>query len=193
MKNKEQWFQPTAETRGFQDKRVKRLYHLWKLVGELVFRLLRDPFNGLRVKWLRLFGATIGKQCYVSSKAIIVTPSNLSMGDNCCLDQYVYINGECKLANNVSLSSFVKLIAGGHDVRSRHFEYQDKVITICDSVFVGANSVVRGGVKINTFACIGANSFVIKDIPENTIAYGNPAQVVIERISQMEFEKYDFS
>lgn len=142
---KEKWFQPNEATRGFQDKRVKWQYHLWKLFGETLFHLLRDPLNGVRVKLLRLFGASIGRQCYVSSKAIIVTPSSFTIGDNCCLDQYVYVNGKCKLANNVSLSSFVKLIAGGHDVRSRHFEYQDKVITICDSVFVGANSVVRGG------------------------------------------------
>ena len=150
---KEKWFQPNEETRGFQDKRVKRLYHSWKLFGEPVFHLLRDPFNGLRVKWLRLFGAKIGSQCYVSSKCIIVTPSSLSIGDNCCLDQYVYVNGECQLANNVNLSSFVKLIAGGHDVRSRHFEYKDKPIVIQDSVFVGANSVVRGGKNWDFHLC----------------------------------------
>lgn len=190
MKNKEQWFQPTAETRGFQDKRVKRLYHLWKLVGELVFRLLRDPFNGLRVKWLRLFGATIGSQCYVSSKAIIVTPSSLTMGDNCCLDQYVYVNGECRLANNISLSSFVKLVAGGHDVRSRHFEY--KVLSALKTAFLLVRIRLLGGVKIGTFACIGANSFVTKDVPENVIAFGNPAVVHGERISQEEYEKYSF-
>ena len=144
---KERWFQPNETTRGFQDKRVKWQYHLWKLFGEAIFHLLRDPFNGLRIKLLCLFGASIGKQCYVSSKAIIVTPSSLIMGDNCCLDQYVYVNGECHLANNISLSSFVKLIAGGHDVRSRHFEYKDNPIFIENSVFIGANSVVRGGDK----------------------------------------------
>lgn len=153
MKDKEQWFQPNVETRGFQDKRVKRLYHLWKLFGESVFHLLRDPLNGLRVRWLRLFGATISSQCYVSSKAIIVTPASLTMGDNCCLDQYVYVNGECRLANNISLSSFVKLIAGGHDVRSRHFEYKDSLISIENSVFIGANTVVRGGGK-NWYFCL---------------------------------------
>lgn len=144
---KEQWFQPNELTRGFQDKALKRRYHLWKLFGESVFHLLRDPFNRLRVNWLRLFGAHIGQQCYVSSKCIIVLPSSLTMGDNCCLDQYVYVNGECHLGNNISLSSFVKLIAGGHDVRSRHFEYHDKPITIENSAFIGANSVVRGGQK----------------------------------------------
>ena len=190
---KEKWFQPSEETRGFQNKKMKRCYHLWKLIGEPLYRLMCDPFNSLRVKWLRLFGATIGCKCYVSSKCIIVNPANLSIGNSCCLDQYVYVNGKCSLANNVSLSSFVKLIAGGHNVRSRHFEYYDHVIIIGNSVFVGANSVIMGGVNLGDFSVIGANSFVVKNIPENTIAFGNPAVEHSPRISPEEFEKYDFT
>jgi len=189
---KEKWFLPNDATRGFQDKKLKKYYHLWKLIGDPLFHILLDPFNGLRIKWLRLFGATIGNQCYVSSKCIIVTPYNLTMGDNCCLDQYVYVNGQCQLANNISLSSFVKLIAGGHNVRSRHFEYNDNPITIEDSVFIGANSVVMGGAIIGTFACIGANSFIIKNVPENSIAFGNPAKVYSERIDKNVFLQYKF-
>lgn len=144
---KEKWFQPNEATRGFQDRKLKKYYHLWKLIGEPVFHMLHDPFNGLRIKWLRLFGATIGNQSYVSSKCIIVTPTSLIVGDGCCLDQYVYVNDVCKIANIVNLSSFVKLIAGGHDVRSRHFEYRDKPIIIENGSFIGANSVVMGGQK----------------------------------------------
>ena len=189
---KEKWFQPNDATRGFQVKHAKMRYHLWKLLGESVFHLLRDPLGKLRNAWLRLFGARIGDQCYISSKCIIVTPFSLTMGNGCCLDQYSYVNGEVRLGNNVSLSSFVKLVAGGHDVRSRHFEYQDKPITIDNSVFIGANTVIMGGVKVGTFACIGANSFVLRDIPENCIAYGSPCEVHSERLPEEEYHNYSY-
>lgn len=93
-----------------------------------MFHLLRDPFGKGRNAWLRLFGAHIGRQCYISSKSIIVSLCSLSMGDSCSLDQYIYVKGKVRLGNNVSLTSFVKLIAGGHDVRGCHFEYRDKPI-----------------------------------------------------------------
>jgi acetyltransferase-like isoleucine patch superfamily enzyme len=43
------------------------------------------------------------------------------------------------------------------------------------------NSVVLPGVKIGTNVVIGANSVVDSDIPDNSIALGNPCRVVKEK------------
>jgi acetyltransferase-like isoleucine patch superfamily enzyme len=48
-------------------------------------------------------------------------------------------------------------------------------IVIGDDVFVGANSIILKGVTIGDRAIIGAGSVVTKDIPDNTLWYGNPA------------------
>lgn len=49
-----------------------------------------------------------------------------------------------------------------------------------------------GGVKIGKFSTIGMNSFVVKDILTNKIAFGNPAMVHSDRIPNEDFQKYDF-
>lgn len=51
--------------------------------------------------------------------------------------------------------------------------------TIGDNVSLGANVVIIGGVKIGNNVTIGAGSVVVKDIPDNSVAVGNPAKVII--------------
>jgi acetyltransferase-like isoleucine patch superfamily enzyme len=47
-----------------------------------------------------------------------------------------------------------------------------------DNVWVGMNAVVMKGVTIGKNSVIGANSVVVRDIPPNVIAAGNPAKVI---------------
>lgn len=47
-----------------------------------------------------------------------------------------------------------------------------------DNVTLGANVVVIGGVQIGNNVMVGAGSVVVKDIPDNCIAVGNPARVI---------------
>jgi serine O-acetyltransferase len=46
---------------------------------------------------------------------------------------------------------------------------------ICDNVLIGAGAKIIGEVIIGDNCKIGANSVVTKDMPPNTIAFGNPA------------------
>ena len=49
---------------------------------------------------------------------------------------------------------------------------------IGDNVSLGANVVIVEGVKIGNNLTIGAGSVVVKDIPDNSVAVGNPAKVI---------------
>jgi len=51
-------------------------------------------------------------------------------------------------------------------------------VTIGDNVWLGANVVVTNGVTIGRRSVIGANSVVVTDIPEFSIAAGAPARVL---------------
>lgn len=52
------------------------------------------------------------------------------------------------------------------------------VPTIGNHVSLGANVSILGNVKIGDNVVIGAGSVVVKDIPDNCIAAGNPAKVI---------------
>lgn len=53
-----------------------------------------------------------------------------------------------------------------------------KPITIEDNVWIGANSVICGGVTIGNGSVIGAGSVVVNDIPAGVVAVGNPCRVL---------------
>lgn len=49
---------------------------------------------------------------------------------------------------------------------------------IGDNVYIAANATVVGDVHIGNNVIIGAGSVVVKDIPDNSVAVGNPARVI---------------
>ena len=51
-------------------------------------------------------------------------------------------------------------------------------ITLEENVWIGANSVVCGGVTISAGSVIGAGSVVTRDIPAGVVAVGNPCRVL---------------
>lgn len=50
--------------------------------------------------------------------------------------------------------------------------------TIGDNVSLGANVTIIGNIRIGNNVTIGAGSVVVKDIPDNCVAVGNPARVI---------------
>lgn len=53
-----------------------------------------------------------------------------------------------------------------------------KPVEIGDNVFIGINATIIGPVKIGSNSIIGGGAVVCKDIPENSVAIGNPAKVI---------------
>ena len=53
-----------------------------------------------------------------------------------------------------------------------------KPIRIGDDVFIGAQSIILKGVTIGDRAVIGAGSVVTKDVPDDSIAAGNPVLII---------------
>lgn len=60
-------------------------------------------------------------------------------------------------------------------------------VTIKKNSSIGANSTILAGVVIGENCLIGAGSVVTKDIPDNSVAVGNPARV-IKKISEVKRE-----
>jgi acetyltransferase-like isoleucine patch superfamily enzyme len=51
-------------------------------------------------------------------------------------------------------------------------------ISVGNDVWIGSHVVVLPGVKIGNSAVIGAHSVVTRDIPDNAVAFGSPAEVI---------------
>lgn len=61
--------------------------------------------------------------------------------------------------------------------RNKGLEFARPII-VGNNVWIGANVTVVPGVTIGDNCVIGAGSVVTKDIPDNTVAVGNPCKVI---------------
>ena len=59
-----------------------------------------------------------------------------------------------------------------------YFKTQASPVRIDDDTWIGGNVTILPGVHIGKNVVIGAGSVVTKDIPDNTIAVGNPCKVI---------------
>ena len=89
----------------------------------------------------------------------------------------VTIGNEVMLAQNIVISG---LNHGYEDVTISPRQQKEicKQIIIADDVWIGSNVVITAGVTLGRHCIIGAGSVVTKDIPEFTVAVGNPAKVI---------------
>lgn len=60
----------------------------------------------------------------------------------------------------------------------KEFVRHKSTIEVYDNVFLGANAMLMGGIKIGPNAIIAAGSVVTKDVPENSVVAGNPAKII---------------
>ena len=102
------------------------------------------------------------------------------------------IENDVKLGNNVTVKSGVQLWDGvtlednvfigpnvtfTNDKVPRSKMYPDLFLKtlIKKGASIGANSTIVAGHTIGEYAFVGAGSVVTRDIPANTVWYGNPA------------------
>jgi maltose O-acetyltransferase len=113
---------------------------------------------------------------YISNNCWIITPDNnqskITIGNYVMIAQNVMIIG----GNHSTLRTDIPMMLQG--------EGKQGSIVIEDDVWIGAGAIILTGVKIGQGSVIGAGSVVTKDIPEYSIAVGNPAKVVKSRKSE---------
>lgn len=191
---KELWFKRDNKTQNVT-RSYKIKLQIWRCVDTLFFKTSLNPLSCWRVFLLRLFGAKIGKGCYISPKCTIFIPWNIEIGNFVSIDDYAYIKPRAKITigDYVSISNFVHIIPGGHDIRARNLASDLLPVTIGNGAFIGADSYIGKGVNIGQMAVIGARSVVLKDVPENVIAFGSPCQVKSARLPEEEYNNYRYN
>lgn len=115
----------------------------------------------------------VGKNFFANYNCTIIDVAKVKIGDN------------CKMAPNVAIYT------AGHPIHpvSRNSLYEYGIsVTIGDNVWIGGNTVITPGVHIGSNTVIGAGSVVTKDIPDWSVAVGNPCRV-IKKITE-EDKKY---
>jgi Acetyltransferase (isoleucine patch superfamily) len=124
--------------------------------------------NGVKYNPNLVFGKNVRMNDFVH----IGCTNFVSLGDDCLLASKIYItdhNHGIYIGTNQS-NAMEPVV---HRVVNN-----DRSVIIGKNVWIGENVTVLPGVIIGNNSIIGANAVVTKTIPENSIAVGNPAQVV---------------
>ena len=132
----------------------------------------------------QLLGST-GEQIAINAPFHCDYGYNIHVGENFFANYNLVILdvGRVTIGANAQIAPNVSIYTAGHPIhpqsRNSGYEYGIDVV-IGDNVWLGGNVVVMPGVHIGNNVVIGAGSVVTRDIPDNTIAVGNPCRVVRE-------------
>ncbi len=113
------------------------------------------------------------------AKIILEKGCSLNGTSITCRSTIVRIGSETIISPNVAIMDSDFHIPWPPDQRLFYSGNEhDSPVNIGKRVWIGSNAIILKGVTIGDNAVIGAGSVVVKDIPPNALAVGNPAQVV---------------
>ena len=188
-----------------RQERIAKGY-LWEDTQEYIAQQarVRDVMYGFNVSRLselekrnalvrQMFGSA-GEDVWVNQ------PLTLAVGSTVTIGEGTYINSglilvddyEITIGKGVLIGTNVTLCTTGHPIdpeRRTEGTMYSFPITIGEGAWIGAGAIVLPGVTIGSYAVIGAGSIVNKDIPDYTVAVGNPCRP-IRKIDERDKEYY---
>ncbi len=155
-------------------QKAKKLLHKLNVIEYLM--------NGNARQILRELVPNSNKRLYIEP------PFQCDYGYNIYTGENVYFNVNCvvldsmkvTIGNNVFFGPGVQIYTATHPlnaVERQKIEYA-KPVSIGNDCWIGGNSIILPGISIGNGCTIGAGSVVTKNIPDNSLAVGNPAKVI---------------
>jgi sugar O-acyltransferase (sialic acid O-acetyltransferase NeuD family) len=130
-------------------------------------KILTNKFLSLGLKENSLFFNNSGRYCNRANNTIILKEclfeSNITIGYGSLINTRCSIHHRTKIGKYVTLAPNV-VILGNCEIK--------------DNTFIGAGTIVREKTKIGRNCVIGMGSVVLDDIPDNSVAYGNPCKII---------------
>lgn len=142
-----------------EDELERRSQILWELFGTLGVNVEIEP------PFYCDYGSNIhvGSRLYMNFGCVILDCSTVHIGDDVLCAPYVQIYTAYHTTDPQPRLAKLECAAP---------------VKIGNNVWLGGNAIICPGVTIGDNTTIGAGSVVVKDIPANVVAVGNPCQVL---------------
>ena len=175
---------PNGRITGFEMEDMGFRRKLRNRLGELFYNAIitHIPSHTIRLGFLRLCGATIGKGSAIMRTTEVLDIEFLvigkcsTVGGRCLLDARAGLY----IGDNVTIASDVHILGGGHDINHPDFPPVPVPTVIEDYVWIASRAMVLPA-HIRRGAVVGAQALVVKDVGECEVVGGHPAKVISKR------------
>jgi len=167
------WYQPGSK--------IKIVF--WYFFNAFILQNKYNPFSGLKIATLRLFGAQIGEGVVIKPSISVKYPWKLTIGNHTWIGENVWIDNldEVIIGNNVCISQGALLLCGNHNYKKTTFDLMIGKIILEDGVWIGAKSIVTQNVICESHSILTVNSVASSNLEVYSINKGNPAVKVRDR------------
>lgn len=193
-----------ADTTGYERMRRGEPYRGpdWYLIEmQIEARKKLDRLNAVPTSDMANRTAMLRDQLGSFGESFVLSPITWEYGKHIHLGDGVFINFECvfldgadvRIGDGTAVAPRVQFLTAGHPVKaSERMTYDpatgrangawciNRPITVGKNCWIGAGTIIVGGVTIGDNTTIGAGSVVTRDIPANVLAAGNPCRVIRE-------------
>lgn len=123
----------------------------------------------------------------IHESVTVFTPLHINYGKHTKIGKNVFINFDCvfldlggiTIEDNVLIAPKVSLLTESHPLNPEDRQSLiPKPIHVKKNAWIGANATILQGVTIGENAVIAAGSVVSKDVPDNVMVGGIPAQII---------------
>jgi acetyltransferase-like isoleucine patch superfamily enzyme len=105
---------------------------------------------------------------------MVQNKKNLKLGNKTDIGAFTYINAE----KGVVIEDYVQIGSHCSIYSVSTIDNKQGKVILKENSKIGTHSSIMPGVTIGKNSIVGAHSYVNKDIPDNTIAYGVPVKII---------------
>lgn len=164
----------TVQNRGLWEK-AKIIFFTQGIWAIIVYRFMRWIILECKMPVVRSVFKVIG----AAFEMMVQITTGITIEAGCDIGPGLYIGhyGNIFLPNGVKIGKFCNIsqentigVAGRNEKRG--------LPEIGDFVYIGPGAKIIGKIKIGNNTAIGANAVVTKDLPDNAVAVGVPAEII---------------
>ena len=145
--------------------------------------------KNLRPIFIKYIFKSVGKNLCIESNVYFGSGNDISIGNHSGIGINSRIQGPLVIGNHVMIGPNLSIYTNDHAHRNTNIPMtqqgftEKKQVTIEDDVWIGVNVIILKGVTIGTGSIIAAGSVITKNIPPYSVAAGNPARVIKNRLN----------